>query len=148
MSTRGQHFFKPVSASTWNQSLSSGIRMSVEHALTDTQGRVSHYFFPPSFTSPLQNLAHLGHSSLLRCLGGCTLRKEASAGDPSPVDLGTWWLYPGPRGQTVVSPSLGCTGKTRSSGVRGVSVQSKVSSCADTASPAVGFWPTLVPGMG
>ena len=44
---------------------------------------------PYSCTSPLQTRVYLGHRSLLRCLGGRTLRKEASAGLPAP---GPWIL--------------------------------------------------------
>ena len=44
---------------------------------------------PQSFTLPLQTHVYLGHRSLLRCLGGCTLRKEPSARVPVPA-LDTW----------------------------------------------------------
>ena len=44
---------------------------------------------PQSFTPPLQTHAYLGHRSLLRCLGGCTLRKESSAGV---LARGPWML--------------------------------------------------------
>ena len=39
---------------------------------------------PQSFTLPLQTHVYLGHRSLPRCLGGCSLRNEASAGVPAP----------------------------------------------------------------
>ena len=81
-----------------------------------------------SFTSPLQNHAYLGHPSLLRCLGGCPLRKEASAGDPSPTDLDIWWLYSGPRGQTVLSPWIGLPEKI-GAGLKGVSIQGTLPGC-------------------
>ena len=55
---------------------------------------------PQSFTPPLQAHAYLGHRSLLRCLGGCTLRKESSAGvlAPGPWILGDFTLVLEARG--------------------------------------------------
>ena len=50
MSTRRQHFFMPISASTWNQSFRERwlpeLWISVECAWANTQDLVFHYFFP------------------------------------------------------------------------------------------------------
>ena len=48
---------------------------------------------PCSLTPPLQSYVYLGHPSLLRNPGGCTLRMEASVGDHLPHGSGylvTW----------------------------------------------------------
>ena len=92
------------------------------------QGFKSHYFFPQSPTPHLQTHPNLGHCSLRRGLGGCTLRKEASAGDAStrgPEYLMTSSWSPG---LIVKPPSFGCTldsghsqGKPGKTGLRGVS---------------------------
>ena len=132
MSTRQRHVFMPVSASTWNQSHREsqlpGLWISVECTEQTPKALCLTTSSLRSFTSPLQNHAHLGHPSLLRCLWGCTLRKEASAGDPSPMDLDTWWLYPGPRGQIVVSSLIGLPGKIGAS-LKGVSIQGTLPGC-------------------
>ena len=60
----------------------------LEWNVLETQERVSHCFFPLNLHPPPQPDAHLGLCSLLRCLGGSTLRKEASAGDPSATHPG------------------------------------------------------------
>ena len=94
------------------------------------QGFKSHYFFPQSPTPHLQTHPNLGHCSLRRGLGGCTLRKEASAGDAStrgPEYLMTSSWSPG---LIVKPPSFGCTldsghsqGKPGKTLIRGVSMK-------------------------
>ena len=87
---------------------------------------VSHCYFPLTLHPPFRTHPNLGHRSLLGCLGGCTLRKEAPAGDPSTSGPGGRWLFRGPRGQRFRPPSCACTrfygpshGKPESTGLSG-----------------------------
>ena len=105
MSTRWQHFFIPNSGSTCNQSLREcrlpGQWIRVEGAWENTQGLVSHHFFPTeASSSPLASRLS-GHRSLVRCQGGCTLRKESWAGDPSTRRPGVWAIFCIPPSQRV-----------------------------------------------
>ena len=109
---------------------------------------------PQSFTPPLQTHAYLGHRSLLRCLGGCTLRKEPSAGVPAP---GPWIL----RDFTLVLEARG-SGHYRWSALgilvsnrknrqcrfkRSLNAGHPVRLCRSHPSPAPGLKPTQVPGI-
>ena len=142
MSTRWKHLFTPNSGSPYTQSLREcrlpgcGLEWKVPEKTPKCLSLTTSSSW--SFTPPFQAHAYLGHHSLLRCLGGCTLRKEASVGDPSTRTLDTWWLYPGPWGQRVKPPSLGCTresvpsqGKPDSTGLRGVSMKGTLLGCLD-----------------
>ena len=75
---------------------------------------------------------------MLSFLRGCTLRKEASPGDPATADLDTWCLYPGPPGQRTRPASLGLTRDSGprqvqpdSTSLRGFSVKATVPGCLD-----------------
>ena len=114
MSTRGQHFFMPNSGSAYTQSLRESrlpgceLEWKVPEKTPKCLSLTTSSLW--SFAPPLQIHAYLGHRSLLRCLGGCILRKEASVGNPSDRALDTWWLYPGPRGQRVSHHRRGALG--------------------------------------
>ena len=91
---------------------------------------------PWRFTSPLRTPQNLGHGSLLRGLGGCTLRKEGSPKDPSTSWPGYLVTLPGPGGQRVQPASSLCTrvfgpssDKADSTGLSGVSVKVNLPSC-------------------
>ena len=95
--------------STCNQSLGEsqlpGLRIRLDCAWANSQEFRSHYFFPKSSTPPAQTHPSLGHGSLLRGQGVCTLRKEASAGDAStrgPEYLVTSPWSPRPEGQATI----------------------------------------------
>ena len=105
-----------------------GLWIRVECAWANTWGLKYHYFFPPKLYPSPPDSGLLGHRSLRRGLGGCTLMKEASAGDAS--TRGPEYLVTSPwsPGLIVEPPSFGCTlnsghsqGKPGKTGLRGVS---------------------------
>ena len=120
----------PNSGSTCNQSLRAsglpGLWMS-EMCLSKLPMACVSLVLPPK-AAPLSS-SLIWTWATAPCWG-CALRKEASAGTPAPVNLDSWWLYPGPQGQRVRPPSLGGTrdsgssqGKPDSAGLTGVSMK-------------------------
>ena len=103
--------------------------------------------FLPLKASPLpfRFIPFWGTAPSWGALGACTLRKEASAGDPSTSGPGGGWLFQGPRGQRVSPPSLGCTGvygpsqgKPDGTCWRGASVKGTRPDCLDPSPPTHG----------
>ena len=139
MTTRRQHFFIHNSGRNNERFRSSwlpGLWIRVECAWANTQGLKCHYFFPLKlYFSPPDS-----------CLPGAPLPAEvprrlhsqegALSWGPSARALDTSWLYPGPRGQRVRPPSLGCTRdsgpsqrKLNSTGLREVSMKGILPGC-------------------
>ena len=111
----------------------------------NTQGFKYHYFFPlklyPSFPDSWLPGALLPAKVPRRL----HTQEGALSWGPSARALDTWRLYPGPQGQRVRPPSLGCTrdsGPTQrkpdSTGLRGVSMQGTLPGC--TGPTQVQLW--------
>ena len=105
-----------------------GLWMRVKCAWANFQRLVSHYFFPLKFhpVFPPES-SNPGALLLLRSWEAALLGRRLQLGTPAPVNLDSWWLYPGPEGQP---PSLGGTrdsgssqGKPDSAGLTGVSMK-------------------------
>ena len=109
----------------WGKSF-PGLRTVLEQTPKGLGFTVSSPKAPPS----TQTHPTLGHCFLLRGLRGCTLRKEASAGDASTRGPEYLVISLGPLGLRVRPPSFGCTldsghsqGKPGKTLIRGVSMK-------------------------
>ena len=155
MSTRGSTSSRPTLVPLGTRALRKvgflGCELRVECAWANTQALLSHHLVPPE-ASPLPSSLP-GHQPLLRCLGGCTLRKESWAGDPSTRSLSDFLCFSKSEGRAsriwVQQGFWSKTGQTKLYRFKkSIYVWHPAVLSLPIPSPALGLKPTQGPGMG